>query len=67
VLLVHGRHDPRVSFEHARAMVAAMEKAGRPMETFFFVDETHGIHGEENRREYYGRVLAFLRTHLAAR
>ena len=67
VLLVHGRHDARVSFEHARAMVAAMEKARRPMDTFFFVDETHGIHGEENRREYYGRVLTFLDAHLGAR
>ena len=66
VLLVHGNHDRRVSFEHARAMVAAMEKAGKPMETFFFDDETHGIYGEENRREYYGRVLKFLRANLGA-
>ena len=64
VLLVHGRHDDRVSFEHAKAMVAAMEKAGKPVETHFFVDETHGIYGDGNRRAYYGHVLAFLRTHL---
>ncbi len=64
VLLIHGNHDKRVSFEHARAMVAAMEKAGKPMETFFFDDETHGIYGEENRREYYGRVLKFLSANL---
>lgn len=65
LLLVHGQHDDRVSFEHARAMVAAMEKARKPVDTLFFTDETHGIYGEENRREYYGRVLDFLRTHLA--
>ena len=64
VLLVHGRHDDRVSFEHAKAMVAAMEAAGKPVETHFFGDETHGIYGDENRREYYEHVLAFLRTHL---
>jgi dipeptidyl aminopeptidase/acylaminoacyl peptidase len=64
LLLVHGNHDPRVSFEHARAMVAAMDKAGKPMETFFFGDETHGIYGEENRKLYYERVLKFLRTNL---
>lgn len=64
VMLVHGRHDDRVSFEHAKAMVAAMDKAGKPMETYFFGDETHGIYGDENRREYYEHVLAFLRTHL---
>lgn len=67
LLLVHGQHDDRVSFEHARAMVAAMEKARKPVDTLFFTDETHGIYGEENRREYYDRVLAFLRTHLATR
>jgi dipeptidyl aminopeptidase/acylaminoacyl peptidase len=66
LLLVHGQHDDRVSFEHARAMVAAMEKARKPIETVFFSDETHGIHGDDNRREYYDRVLGFLRTHLAA-
>lgn len=66
LLLVHGQHDDRVSFEHARAMVAAMEKARKPVDTLFFTDETHGIYGEENRFEYYGRVLDFLRTHLAA-
>ncbi len=65
LLLVHGQHDGRVSFEHARAMVAAMEKARKPVDTLFFTDETHGIYGEENRRKYYDRVLAFLRTHLA--
>jgi len=67
ILLVHGQHDQRVSFEHARAMVAAMEKAGKPMETYFFGDETHGIYGDENRREYYDRVLDFLRRHLGKR
>lgn len=66
VLLFHGNHDQRVSFEHARAMVAAMEKAGKPMETFFFDDETHGVYGEKNRSEYYGRVLKFLRANLGA-
>jgi dipeptidyl aminopeptidase/acylaminoacyl peptidase len=67
VLLVHGNHDQRVSFEHARAMVAAMEKAGKPMETFFFSDETHGIYGDENRKQYYDRVLKFLRTNIGDR
>lgn len=64
ILLVHGRHDYRVSFEHAKAMQAAMEKAGKPMETYFFGNETHGIYDDENRKEYYDRVLRFLDTHL---
>lgn len=64
VLLVHGEHDPRVSFEHAKAMQAAMQKAGKPVETYFFANETHGIYSEKNRKEYYDRVLSFLSAHL---
>ncbi len=64
VLLVHGRHDPRVSFEHAKAMQEAMAKAGKPLETYFFGNETHGIFDDENRKEYYDRVLKFLASSL---
>ncbi len=64
VLLVHGRHDQRVSFEHAKAMQEAMAKAGKPLETYFFGNETHGIYDDENRKEYYGRVLKFLASSL---
>lgn len=64
VLLVHGHHDHRVSFEHARTMETAMSKAGKTPETLYFVDETHGIYGYENQIKYYNRVLAFLRKHL---
>lgn len=67
VLLVHGKFDDRVSFEHAKAMTAAMAAAGRPMETWFADDETHGIYGEDNRLEYYGRVLRFLSGRIGGR
>lgn len=60
VLLVHGKRDRRVSYEHAKAMLAAFEKAGKPVEHEFFRNETHGIYGDENREAYYRRVLAFL-------
>ena len=64
VLLVHGKRDSRVSFEHAKAMLAAFELAKKPIEHDFFTDETHGIHGDENRQEYYQLVLAFLDARL---
>lgn len=63
VLLVHGRRDSRVSFEHAKAMLAAFEKVGKSVEHDFFVNETHGIYGDENRERYYRRVLDFLGLH----
>lgn len=64
VLLVHGKRDRRVSFEHAKAMMAAFDLAGKNVENDFFGDETHGIHGEENRHAYYEQVLAFLDARL---
>lgn len=60
VLLIHGLRDQRVSFEHAKAMRSALEKAGKHYEGYFPRNETHGIYGEENREEYYQKVLAFL-------
>lgn len=66
VLMVHGQRDDRVPFEHARAFEKAMKDAGRPLETLYFAEETHGIYGDDNRRTYYTRVLGFLRQHLGA-
>lgn len=66
ILLVHGEHDQRVSFEHAKAFADAMKRAGKPLETMFFADETHGIYGDRNRQSYYARVLQFLDAHIGA-
>lgn len=66
ILLVHGEHDQRVSFEHAKAFADAMMRAKKPLETMFFPDETHGIFGEKNRQSYYTRVLQFLDAHIGA-
>lgn len=65
VFLVHGVHDRRVPFAHARAMQKALESARKSPETWFPGDETHGIYGDENRKEFYTRILAFLQRHLA--
>jgi len=60
LFLVHGVRDDRVSYEHAKAMRDALDKAGKSYEGWFPRDETHGIYGDENREEYYERVLKFL-------
>ena len=64
VLLIHGKRDQRVSFEHAKAMLAAFEKAGKTVDHDFFGNETHGIWGDENRMSYYTQVLDFLDSHI---
>jgi hypothetical protein len=37
-----------------------LDKVGKKYEGYFPKDETHGIYGDENREEYYTRVLRFL-------
>src|SRR5690606_14293195 len=64
LLLVHGVRDTRVSYEHAKAMQAALDEAGKKYAGYFPRNETHGIYGDENREEYYGRVLRFLDAYL---
>ena len=60
VMLIHGGRDFRVSPEHSRAMRAALDAAGKEYEGYFPSFEAHGIHGSENRVEYYTRILKFL-------
>jgi dipeptidyl aminopeptidase/acylaminoacyl peptidase len=60
LMLAHGVRDQRVSYEHAKAMQEALDKAGKHYEGYFPRNETHGIYGDENRVEYYTRVLQFL-------
>lgn len=64
VLLVHGRMDRRVSYEHAKAMLAAFERVGKRVDHEVFLNETHGVYGDENRTAYYQRVLGFLRKNI---
>lgn len=64
LLLAHGVRDQRVSYEHAKAMRQALDKAGKTYEGYFPRNETHGIYGDENREEYYTRVLQFLDTRI---
>lgn len=67
VMLVQGGRDERVPAAHARAMAAALDRAGKPYATYFPKGEAHGIFDRENRLEYYRRVLEFLNQHLRGR
>lgn len=64
VLLSAGGEDERAPIEHSRAMERALKAAGVPVETLYFPTEGHGFYRDENKREYYTRLLAFLSTHL---
>lgn len=66
LMLAHGVRDTRVSYEHAKAMTKALDDVGKAYEGYFPKNETHGFYGEENRKEYYQRVLKFLEARIGS-
>ncbi len=66
VLLAHGEQDQRAPFAQARAMRAALEKAGNAPEWMAVPREGHGFYKDQNNVEFYRRLEAFLARNLAA-
>lgn len=66
LLLLHGRKDRRVVPLMTEKMVEALEIEGKYHEVHWYADEGHGWERRENRRDAYGRILAWLKRHLAA-
>ncbi|MBJ7574840.1 S9 family peptidase [Luteimonas sp. MC1828] len=64
VFLAAGGEDEIAPIEHSRRMEKALVAAGVPVQTLYYATEGHGFYVEENRREYYTRLLAFLGAHL---
>jgi dipeptidyl aminopeptidase/acylaminoacyl peptidase len=65
LLLLHGRKDRRVVPLMTEKMVEALEIEGKYHEVHWYPDEGHGWERRENRRDAYGRILAWLKRHLA--
>lgn len=64
VFMAAGGQDERAPPEHTRQMERALKGAGVEVETLYYPTEGHGFFLPANRREYYGRLLAFLGRHL---
>ena len=64
LLILHGRKDKRVVPFMTERMVAALEIEDKFHEVHWYDDEGHGWEARENRRDAYGRILTFLKTHL---
>ena len=64
VFLAAGGEDRIAPVEHTELMAAALRKAGVPVETLYFRNESHGFYALEHRREYYTKLLDFLARHL---
>ncbi|CAN4280607.1 S9 family peptidase [Pseudoxanthomonas sp. LjRoot125] len=64
VLLVHGEVDERTPIAQARAMRAALERAGRPPEWMAVAGEGHGFHADANNIAFYRKLEEFLAKHI---
>lgn len=65
VLLAHGTQDYIVDILFARAMNKALKKHDQPTELIVYPYMSHGLVLDEQRHDFYARLLAFLQTHTA--
>lgn len=64
VLLVHGELDERAPIAQAKAMRAALERAGRSPEWMAVAGEGHGFHADANNIAFYRTLETFLARHI---
>ncbi len=67
VFLAAGGEDKTADIEHTRRMEAALKKAGASVQALYKPTEGHGFYTEENRRDYYTRLLAFLAANIGGK
>ena len=67
LLIGQGANDPRVKKAESDQIVAAMRKAGIPVEYKLYDDEGHGFAKPENRLDFNAAAERFLAKHLGGR
>ena len=63
-LLVHGTADDNVHFQNAIDLVAALNKAEKQYEQFFYPNKNHFITGENTRLHLYTKLTDFILKNL---
>lgn len=64
VLIAHGEDDPRVPYENAKVLRAALDKSGKPYEWLSKPKEGHGFYTEPDRADMYRHMQSFLAKYL---
>lgn len=64
VMLIHGKSDERVPFEHAKRMRDALEEQGKEVVWLAEDFEGHGLSSDANRVLVYERILDFLEENI---
>ncbi len=67
MLIAQGANDPRVKKAESEQIVAAIRKAGKPVEYLLFEDEGHGFVRPVNRMKFFAVAESFLGKHLGGR
>lgn len=63
-LLVHGTADDNVHFQNSVELVAALIKAGKQFDSFYYPDKNHGISGRYTSIHLYTMMTNFLLENL---
>ncbi|MFZ1676737.1 MAG: S9 family peptidase [Saprospiraceae bacterium] len=63
-LLVHGSSDDNVHFQNTAELSAALIKANKQYETYFYPNRNHSIYGDNARRHLYVKMTDFINEHL---
>ncbi|MXO90569.1 alpha/beta hydrolase family protein [Pontixanthobacter aquaemixtae] len=63
VLLIHGKDDTVVPFEHAASMEDALKDAGKPVKLVSLADEDHWLSQAETRKQMLSAAMVFVRKH----
>ena len=64
LLILHGRKDRRVVPLMSEKMVEALEIEGKHHEVHWYAEEGHGWERRENRRDAFGRIVAWLKRYV---
>ena len=63
-LLVHGNADDNVHFQNSAEMAAALIKANKQFDTYFYPNRNHGIYGDNARIHLYTKMTNFILENL---
>ncbi len=63
-LLVHGSSDDNVHFQNTAELSAALIKANKQYDTYFYPNRNHSIYGDNARRHLYIKMTDFINEHL---
>jgi dipeptidyl aminopeptidase/acylaminoacyl peptidase len=66
VLLAHGLLDDRADIKHAHALESALKHNGKPVELIVFGRMGHSILLEDQKQEFYARLLQFLDANIGS-